>query len=43
MLPAYDIFRTVSMALVVVEWSVPLFAAIALWRLLSGEVSAKMK
>ena len=43
LLPAYDNFRTVSMALVVVEWSVPLFAAIALWRLLSGEVSAKMK
>ncbi|MBR0362501.1 MAG: hypothetical protein IIX38_01755, partial [Alistipes sp.] len=43
LLPAYDNFRTVSMALVVVEWSVPLFAAIALWRLLSGEVSEKMK
>ena len=43
LLPAYDNFRTVSMALVVVEWSVPLFAAIALWRLLSGDVSAKMK
>ncbi len=43
LLPAYDNFRTVSMALVVLEWSVPLFAAIALWRLLGSEVSAKMK
>ena len=43
LLPAYDNFRTVSMALVVLEWSIPLFAAIALWRLLSSEVSAKMK
>jgi hypothetical protein len=42
-LPGYRNFRTVSMALVVVEWSVPLFAAIALWRLISTELSAKMK
>ena len=42
-LPGYSNFRTVSMALVVLEWSVPLFAVIALWRLFSSEVSAKNK
>jgi hypothetical protein len=42
-LPGYSNFRTVSMALVVLEWSVPLFAVIALWRLLSSEVTTKMK
>lgn len=42
-LPGYDNFRTVSMALVVVEWSVPLFAALALWQLVSNKVSAKRK
>ena len=42
-LPGYSSFRTVSMALVVVEWSVPLFAAIALWQLVSNEVVARKK
>lgn len=42
-LPGYDNFRTVSMALVVVEWSVPLFAVLALWQLASNEVSAMRK
>lgn len=42
-LPGYSNFRTVSMALVVLEWSIPLFAAIALWRLLDSSVSSKMK
>jgi hypothetical protein len=42
-LPGYSNFRTVSMALVVLEWSIPLFAAIALWRLLDSSVSVKMK
>ena len=42
-LPGYKNFRTVSMALVVVEWSVPLFAAIALWQLVSKEVEARKK
>lgn len=42
-LPGYDNFRTVSMALVVVEWSVPLFAVLALWQLASREVSAMRK
>lgn len=32
-LPAYSTFRTVSMALVVVQWSAPLLMAFALWRL----------
>lgn len=32
-LPGYKSFRTVSMALVVVEWSAPLLAAYALWRM----------
>ena len=42
-LPGYENFRTVSMALVVLEWSIPLFAAIAMWRLMSSEVTSKMK
>ena len=42
-LPGYKNFRTVSMALVVVEWSAPLFAAIALWQLMSNEVVARKK
>ena len=42
-LPGYKNFRTVSMALVVVEWSAPLFAALALWQLLSAEVAARKK
>ena len=42
-LPGYDNFRTVSMALVVVEWSVPLFAVLALWQLASNKVSAMRK
>ena len=33
LLPAYKSFRTVSMALVVVEWSVPLLAACAIYRI----------
>ncbi len=32
-LPGYNKFRTVSMTLVVVEWTVPLLATFALWRL----------
>ena len=36
-LPAYKSFRTVSMALVVVEWSVPLLAAAAIYRLVTKE------
>lgn len=32
-LPGYSKFRTVSMALVVIEWSAPLLAALALWEL----------
>ena len=38
-LPAYKSFRTVSMALVVVEWSVPLLAAMAIYRLTRCELS----
>jgi O-6-methylguanine DNA methyltransferase len=40
-LPGYSNFRTVSMALVVVEWSVPLLAALAIYRLCSQEVSLR--
>ncbi len=32
-LPLYNKFRTVSMSLVVVEWSVPLLAGIGLWQI----------
>jgi hypothetical protein len=34
-LPLYHNFRTVSMALVVLEWAIPLLAAVALWRVYS--------
>ena len=40
-LPGYHNFRTVSMALVVLEWAVPLMAAVALWKLLSEELAFK--
>ncbi len=36
-LPAYDKFRAVSTALVVVQWSVPLLAALVLWRVWRAE------
>ena len=36
-LPGYDKFRTVSMTLVVVQWTVPLLGAIALSKLWQGE------
>ena len=36
-LPAYDKFRAVSTALVVVQWSVPLLGALVLWRIWKGE------
>jgi len=38
-LPGYNKFRTVSMALVVVQWTVPLLAAFALQRLWRGEIA----
>ncbi len=37
LLPAYDKFRAVSTALVVVQWSVPMLAALVVWRILQGE------
>lgn len=40
-LPMYNKFRTVSMALVVVEWTVPLLGAIALMKLWQGGVERK--
>ena len=40
-LPGYHNFRTVSMALVVLEWAVPLLAAVALWRICSEEFKFK--
>ena len=40
-LPGYSNFRTVSMALVVIEWSAPLLAAIALCHLWRMEISLK--
>ena len=36
-LPMYNKFRTVSMALIVLQWSVPLLAAIAIWQLFKCE------
>ncbi len=40
-LPMYNKFRTVSMTLVVVEWTVPLLAAIALTKLWQGGIERK--
>ena len=42
-LPMYNKFRTVSMALVVLQWSVPLLAGIALWQLFKAESRDKIK
>ena len=42
-LPGYDKFRTVSMFLVVVEWTVPLLAALGLMCLWRGEQREKMR
>lgn len=36
-LPGYNNFRTVSMALVVVEWAMPLLAVMALWAIIKSE------
>ncbi|MBR6545211.1 MAG: hypothetical protein IKT66_07330 [Alistipes sp.] len=41
LLPGYKSFRTVSMALVVIEWSAPLVAVMALWALLRSELSLR--
>ena len=41
LLPGYDKFRTVSMTLVVVQWSVPLLAAGALWQLWKGQLAPR--
>lgn len=38
LLPGYNKFRTVSMILVVIEWTVPLLAALALMPLWRGEI-----
>lgn len=42
-LPMYNKFRTVSMALIVLQWSVPLLAAIALWQIVSNKDSQKLR
>lgn len=41
-LPGYKSFRTVSMALVVVEWTAPLMAVMGLWALIRSELTAKV-
>ncbi len=38
LLPAYKSFRTVSMALVVVEWSAPLLCACAIYRIVAQDI-----
>ncbi len=40
-LPGYNKFRTVSMTLVVVQWTVPLLGALALWRLWKDDIDPK--
>ena len=42
-LPMYNKFRTVSMALVVLQWSVPLLAAFALWHLFKEQNNERLK
>ena len=42
-LPMYNKFRTVSMALVVLQWSVPLLAAFAIWQLFKEQDRARLK
>ena len=42
-LPMYNKFRTVSMALVVLQWSVPLLAGIAIWQLFKAENKERIK
>ena len=41
-LPMYNKFRTVSMALVVLQWSVPLLAGIALWQIFKCDNTQKL-
>ena len=40
-LPMYNKFRTVSTTLVVLEWAVPLFAGIALWKLWQADEAVR--
>lgn len=40
-LPGYNMFRTLSMALVVVQWTVPLLAALGVARIISEQVDRK--
>lgn len=40
-LPGYNKFRTVSMTLVVVQWTVPLLGALALWRLWQEDIDPR--
>ena len=40
-LPAYKSFRTVSMALVVLEWSAPLLCAFAIYRIVTQDIPYK--
>ena len=40
-LPAYKSFRTVSMALVVLEWSAPLLCACAIYRIVTQDIPCK--
>lgn len=40
-LPGYKSFRTVSMALVVVEWTAPLMAVMGLWALVRSELTTR--
>ena len=42
LLPGYSSFRTVSMALVVLEWSVPLLCACAIYRIVTQEIPARI-
>ncbi len=42
-LPMYNKFRTVSMALIILQWSVPLLAAFAIWNIFKCENKASLR
>ena len=42
-LPMYNKFRTVSMALIVLQWSVPLLSAVAIWQIFNNDNRERLR
>ena len=42
-LPMYNKFRTVSMALIVLQWSVPFLAAVAIWQIFNNDNKERLR